>query len=333
LARFTRLEYLILNHLRDTASRSCLAAVAALETFLDRGNLAGGLDGAQTAVHVAKQNAIDLGRAVERQERLLVGAAERLQQAYDLQQREKTASAHEKAAANVEAAAAELQRAIEAVAQAADKLAAAIPPNGVEVKGVPERVYWGWQGRSPDEQLNAIEIVRAVFAEGLYEKSPELFEIIARSTDILVHLPLLTRRGGKVARGLLRDDVDFLDAVGSAKAFVADPLRSLAEDIRAGDAPLDQPGSLALPPPPPPVPTTSMLLLKPVLWRNREGRVIRNDAWTVADIPVAVAKRAVELGAGVKAGSRDAEAHIQARQNQLLGVPYQQPDSVDLGHA
>jgi hypothetical protein len=326
-ARRAQLAKLHVQALTDEA-----AAEANLAKFLDRGDLSGGLDGAQSAVHAARQNSIDLGAAVQRQERLIVGAAERLAQAHDLAAREKAASEREKAAEAVEAAAVELQGAINAVAQAADRLASAIPNGAVDIRGVAERTYWGWAGRPPDEQLNAIEITRAILAEALYQRSPEMFEVIARSNDILVNLPLLTRRSGRVARGIQRDDTtEFLDAVGSAKAFVADPLRALAMDIRDGVASPDQPAQLALPPPPPPEPTVEMLLLKAVYWRARDGHVHRADAWHSAHLPVSVSKRAIELGVAVKMHTREAKQHIQARRDQIGGQEYNPAPAVDLG--
>jgi hypothetical protein len=57
-----------------------------------------------------------------------------------------------------------------------------------------------------------------------------------------VHLPAADAPRRKVARGIQRTDVEVLEAVGSARAFVADPLRSLAADVRAGVASPDQPG-------------------------------------------------------------------------------------------
>jgi len=307
------------------------AAEKNLEKFLDKGDLSGGLDGAQSAAHFTKQNALDLAAAIQRQERLIVGAAERLQQAHDREQREQVASAREKDAANVEAAAGELQGAIEAVAQACDKLASAIPNGAVDIRAVPERVYWNWAGRSPDEQLNAIEITRAILAEALYQRAPEMFEVIARGNDILIHLPLMARRAGKVARGIQRDDVEFGDAIASAKAFIADPLRALAADIRAGDVPLDTPAKLTLPPPAAPVPTVEMLLLKPVYWRDRNGRVHRGDAWHSVHMPTSISKRARELGVAVKMHTREAAAHIEARRNQIGGMEYNASPAVDLG--
>jgi hypothetical protein len=107
----------------------------------------------------------------------------------------------------------------------------------------------------------------------------------------------------------------------------------VAEDIRAGAVSLDQPASLALPPPPPPVRTVSMLMLKAAYWRDRDGRVHRADAWHIADIPDAVAKRARELGVAVEAGTREAEAHIEYRRNQIGGQVYNPPPAVDLGKA
>jgi hypothetical protein len=308
------------------------AAQSNLEKFLDRGDLSAGLDRAQSAVHIARQNSIDLAAAVERQERLVIGAQERLAQARDQEARENAAAGREKAADAVEEAAEEVHCAVEAVAVAFGQLVDAIPANGVDIRAVPERVYWNWMGRSPDEPLNAIEVGRAIFAEALYQRAPELFEVIARGSDVLVHLPLLTRRAGKVTRSIQRTDVDFLDATGSARAFVGDPLRALAEEIRAG-APVDQPASLALPPPPPPEPTVEMLLLKPVFWRDRDGRVNRGDAWHSAHMPISVSKRGRELGVAVKMGSREAEAHIQARRNEIGGWQYNPPPPVDLGSA
>jgi hypothetical protein len=155
--------------------------------------------------------------------------------------------------------------------------------------------------------------------------------VISRNNDILVQLPLLTRRAGKVARGLQRDDTEFLDAVGSAKAFVCEPLRQSAEDIRAGAVPLDAPAQLALPPPPPPVPTVEMLLLKPVYWRDRDNRVHRGQAWHSAHLPVSVSKRARTLGVAVKMGTAEVEAHIEARRNMIAGQEYNPPPAVDLG--
>jgi hypothetical protein len=320
-----------LAQLHERAIADAVAAEANLAKFLDQGDLSGGLDGAQTACHVAKQNAIDLAAAVERQERLVIGAQERLAQARDQEAREKAAAGREKAADAVEEAAGELQHAIAAVAAAFDRLCDAIPANGVDIRGVPERIFLNWAGRSPDEPLNAVEITRAILAEALYQRSPEMFEVVVRSIDVFAHLPLLARRGGKVARGIQRSDVDFLDATGSAKAFVADPLRALAEDIRAGAVRVDHPASLALPPPPPPLPTVEMLLLKPVYWRDRDGHVRWADAWHSAHLPVSVSKRARELGVAVKMGTREAEAHIDARRNQIGGQEYQAPPPVDLG--
>jgi hypothetical protein len=325
-ARKTQLAKLHAQAIADEA-----AAEKALERFLDKGDISAGLDGAQSSLHAARQNSIDLANAVARQERLVIGAQERLQQAYDREQRERAASAREKAADDVEAAAVELQRSIELVAVACDRLAAAIPNGAIDIRVVPERVYWNWAGRSPDEPLNPIEIVRAVFAESLYQKSAELFEVVARGSDILIHLPLMARRSGKVARGIQRDDVEFLDAVGSARALVSDPLRALAMDVRDGAAPLDAQASLALPPPPPPVPTVEMLLLKPVYWRDRDGRVHRGQAWHSVHMPVSVSKRARELGVAVKMHTREAERYIEARRNQIAGQEYNPPPAVDLG--
>lgn len=319
--------------LHAQAIADAAAAEKNMEKFLDSADLSGGLDGAQSAVHAARQNSIDLAAAVERQEHLIIGAQERLAQAHEVEQRERVATERERAADDVEAAAVELQRGIELVATAADRLAAAIPQGALDIREVSERVYWGWQGRSPDEQLNASAIVRAIAAEGLYQAAPELFELIARHDDILSQLPLLARRAGKVARGLQRGDTEFLDAVGSARAFVGDPLRSLAADIRAGAVSLDQPASLVLPPPPPPEPTVEMLLLKPVYWKDREGRVQRVDAWHLGNLPVTIAKRARERGVAVKMGTREAEGYIRARQNQIGGWENQAPPSVDLGSA
>jgi hypothetical protein len=321
-----------LAKLYDQAVADETAAQSNLEKFLDRGDLSGGLDGAQSAVHAARQNSIDLAHAVERQKRLIVGAAERLAQAHDFAAREKAAVQRETSADAVEEEAAELRRAIESVAKAFDKLASAIPNGAIDIRGVPERVYLNWAGRS-DEPLNAIEIARAILAEDLYQRLPEAFEVIARSNDILAHLPLLTRRAGKVARGLQRTDTEFFDAVGSAKAFVSDPLRALAMDIRDGAAPLDAPASLALPPPPAPLPTVEMLLLKPVYWRDRDGRVHRGDAWHTANMPISISVRARELGVAVKMGSAEAEAHIQARSNMIAGQEYNPPPATDLGSA
>jgi hypothetical protein len=321
-----------LRKLHEQAIADAAAAEANLEKFLDKGDLSGGLDGAQTAVHFAKQNALDLAAAVARQERLIIGAAERLQQAHDREQREKAGAAREKAADDIEAAAGELQRAIDVVAAAFDRLCGAIPHNAVDIKGTAGApTYWGWAGRSPDQPLNAVEIARCVLAESLYEKSPEAFEVISRNSDVLIQLPLLTRRAGKVARGIQRDDVEFGDAIASAKAFIAEPLRALAEDIRAGVAPLDAPARLALPPPPPPEPTIEMLLLKPVYWRDRSGRVHRGDAWHSAHLPVSVSKRAIELGVAVKMHTPKAEQHIQARRDQIGGPEYNPAPAVDLG--
>jgi hypothetical protein len=146
-----------------------VAAEKALEQFLDRGDISSGLDGAQSAAHAARQNSIDLAAAVARQERLIVGAAERLAQAHDLEARGKAASAREKAADAVEEGAVELQRAIDAVAAAFNRLCDAIPHNAVDIKGTTGApTYWGWSGRLP-EPLNAIEIARAILAEALYE--------------------------------------------------------------------------------------------------------------------------------------------------------------------
>jgi HK97 family phage prohead protease len=225
-------------------------AEEALEKFLAEGDLSEGLNGAQVALHTARQNSIDLAAAVTRQDGMIAAAEERLAQARDQEARKRAASEREKAAANVEAAAADLQRAVETVAQAADRLASAIPNGAIEVKGLPERIFWNWAGREPDLPLNPIELCRAIFAEGLYERAPELFEVVSRNSDILIYLPLLARRAGRVARGIQRDDVEFGDAIASAKAFIADPLRALAADIRAGNVSLDAPASLALPPPP-----------------------------------------------------------------------------------
>jgi hypothetical protein len=326
-ARKTQLQSLHAQALADEA-----AAEKNLERFLDKGDLSGGLDGAQSSLHAARQNALDLGAAVERQERLIIGAAERLQQAHDREQRERAARAREKAAGAVEAAAGELQRAVDAVAAAFDRLCGAIPHNAVAIKdtaGPP--TYWGWAGRSPDEPLNSVEIARCVLAESLYEKSPEAFEVISRNSDVLIQLPLLARRAGKVARGLQRDDGEFLDAVASARAFISSPLRQSAQAIRDGAVPLDQPGSLALPPPPPPEPTVEMLLLKPVYWRDRDNRVYRGDAWHSVHMPISISKRAIELGVAVKMGTREAAAHIEARRDQIGGQEYNPSPPTDLG--
>jgi 5-methylcytosine-specific restriction enzyme A len=283
-ARRAQLQKLHAQALADEAT-----AQSNLEQFLDRGDLSEGLNGAQTAAHFAKQNSLDLAAAIQRQEGVIAAAQERLAQAYDREAREKAAAAREKAAEAVEEAAEELHCAVEAVAVAFDQLCDAIPHGALDIRGVAEaRVYWGWQGRPPDERLNAVEIARAVTAEALYERAPELFEIIARNSDVLVHLPLLTRRAGRVARGIQREDVEFGDAVTSAKAFVADPLRALAEDIRSGAVPVDHPASLALPPPPPPEPTVSMLMLRAAYWREEVERSLNfainpwnETAWVV----------------------------------------------------
>jgi hypothetical protein len=320
-----------LAKLHEQAVADEAAAQSNLERFLDRGDLSEGLNGAQVALHTARQNSIDLAAAVMRQDGMIAAAEERLAQARDQGARKRAAAEREKAAANVEAAAGELQRAVESVAQACDQLAAAIPNGAIDIRGVPERIYLNWAGRSADEQLNPIELTRLILAEAMYARAAELFEVIARGNDILIHLPLLARRAGRVARGIQRDDVEFGDAIASAKAFIADPLRTLATDIRDGVASPDQPASLALPPPPPPVPTVEMLLLKPVFWRDRDRRVHRAQAWHSAHLPVSVSKRARELGVAVKMGSAEAEAHIQARRNQIGGQEYNPAPATDLG--
>jgi hypothetical protein len=297
-----------------------------LEKFLDKGDITAGLNGAQSSVHAARQNVIDLGRAVERQERLVAGAQERLVQARDSELREKAAAEREKAAEAIESAAIELQRAIELLASAGQRLMGAIPRD-IRIESVPE-----WGGRSHEQPLNTIEIVRAIVAEATYERAPELFEVIAQDGDISIRLPLLTRRGGRVSRSIQRTDGDFLDATGSARAFVADPLRQSAADIRVGAVPLDHQATLALPPASPPEPTIEMLALRPLRWRDRNGRVKRGDAWCSVDLPVNLVARARELGAAVEMQTHEAQARIEARRNQLGGLE-QQPDATDLGNA
>jgi hypothetical protein len=296
-----------------------------LEKFLDKGDIAAGLDGAQSSVHLARQNAIDLANAVARQERLVLGAQERLAQALDCELREKVAAEREKAAEAVESAAIELQRAIELLASACQRLMGAIPRD-IRIESVPE-----WGGRSHEQPLSVAEIARAVLAEGLYSAAPELLEAVARDGVILIHLPLLTRRAGRVSRSIQRTDADFLDTTGSARAFVADPLRQSAADIRVGAVPLDHQATLALPPASPPEPTIEMLALRPLRWRGRNGRVKRSDAWCSVDLPVSLVARARELGAAVEMGTHEAETRIEARRNQLGGLE-QQPDPTDLGN-
>jgi hypothetical protein len=315
-----------LGKLQTQAVADEAAAEARLEKFLATGDLSDGLNGAQTAVHIAKQNVIDLGRAVERQTGLIAVAQERLAQACDLEAREKAAVGREQVADLVEAAADKLQDAIKAVAQAFDRLAAAVPEGLVDIK-----VWNTWMTGASQRPLSAIEIARAILAEALYQTAPESFEVVARDSDILIEMPVLTRRAGRVARGIRSDDPDFLDAIGSARALVGDPLRQSAADIRTGVVLRDQPASLALPPAPPPIAVVNMLLLQPVIWKDREGRIVRHDAWTIADLPVTIGKRAVERGVGVGAGTSEAQAHIHERQNQIGGLPWSAPTPVDLG--
>jgi hypothetical protein len=296
--------------------------------------LSDGLNGAQTTVHIAKQNVIDLSRAVERQAGLIAAAQERLAQAYDLEVRETAAADREEAADNVEAAAAELQRAIEAVAQACDRLAAAIPQGALDIRGIAEPTIWGRAGYSPEQPLNAIEITRSILAEALYAREPALLEVIARNHDILVQLPLLTRRAGKVARAIQREEIEFLDAVGSARAYVADPLRRLAGDVRAGVAPLDMPASPAVPAPPPPapMPVTNVCFLKPVRWVNQDGTTGKNDGWPCGGVPVTVAERAIQLGVAVAADSPEAAAHVRYRTDRgddIVGWAYPGNDAIE----
>jgi hypothetical protein len=192
-----------------------------------------------------------------------------------------------------------------------------IPRGSLDISSVPE-LYGGWM---PALALNEIEVVRAIFAEALYHTAPELLEVTARATDVLIALPLLARRGGAVARALQRDDTEFLAASGAVAAFVSEPLRVSARAIRAGAVPPDQPAKLVLPPPPPPVPMVNLLLLQPVTWKGREGHIVRGDAWTLRDLPAHIAARAVELGVAVQANTPEAEAYIAARRNQSVTNP------------
>jgi hypothetical protein len=231
-------------------------------------------------------------------------------------QREAGAAARETSATDISVAAKSVDAAVKALTAAFKRLSKAIPDGAVNVAPNPDVNYLV----CVDDPKSSVALARSVLAESMRAAIPDAF---CDSRRVATLSALVVPKGGT-----------FRNAAAAADALLVAPLRHHARRIRKGEAAIDLPAEPAPPPPPPPPePTIEMLLLKPVYWRDREGRVQRVAAWHLGNLPVAIAKRARELGAGVKAGSREAEAHISARRNQLGGQPYQQPDSVNLGSA
>lgn len=253
----------------------------------------------------------------------LADARQRLDAARDAEAREGAAVARDNVAATVEKIAARLEKKVDELSALALELIDAIPAELVDVRNYEE--IFGARG-----VLTPAEVVRAIIAEGLYAKTPDLFEVVGPSfaASVEIRLPVAVRKpDGSLCRSVpVNDDtVRFLPVRDSAEQNIIGPLRRAADEIRAGARSPDvqqqvrdvdmQKAYIA-----PVFEHARVVFVKPARWRDWRGEVVE-QADAAADVPKPVADAAVRAGVAFPQGSREGEAHLEYRFRQGLHHP------------
>jgi hypothetical protein len=200
-----------------------------------------------------------------------------------------------------------LERVIEAFGQVFDRIVDLVPFGAVTVRHR--------NGDFAGEVVgNPVELARAVAAEALFRRTPELFEVVDNdfwgSRSVVLHVR--ARRGSDldIAFRQSGDDAVVDDAVLAAAAIISGPLRDAAARIRAGELSPD----LAAPPAPEPVepaplPNTHVVFLRSVKWLDRHG-LLQQRLTGGYEVPQPVADAALRLGVGVLAESAAGKAAL-----------------------
>jgi hypothetical protein len=90
--------------------------------------------------------------------------------------------------------------------------------------------------------------------------------------------------------------------IPAAVEYQRQQLRGYIAAVRAGGTPAILPRPVPPQPLPQPAPTTSVLSAKPIRWHDAAGDLHIEPKWKEVSLPVAVADRAVKIGAAVRPG-------------------------------
>lgn len=262
---------------------------------------------ADSAVRNATDDVAALADAIQELERRKDEAHGHLAAVRGQAIRDAAASERETAAAAVERGAVDLDRAIEALATAFEAVADAVPPGAISVKShVP---YWG---RSEDS-LSAYDVARAVVAEGLYRRCPEIFHVVEHGGEYrTINLPLSHRLpDGALDRHVPVQGATFSHSSAAAQALLVDPLRRSADAIRRGELSPDLPvAPVAESWPEVHVPSTSLVLARAISWAGVNG-VPQHASAGGCELPEPIAEAALAAGLAYPADSDDGRSILR----------------------
>jgi hypothetical protein len=277
---------------------------------------------------------------LERLELAELELVERIAAARDTDARQRRASAMDAAAAAIAAKTSAVDAAASGFAAAYRDLLATIPADLVDIRI-----------RSPRHMqpvpATPAEIAGAIAGQALTVACPALFQDRA---------PQLRHWGSAVERVLTVHDVDnggnlspvlagehgqdaaISTADHAARRVILEPLRRVAEEIRAGKVAADakQPAPKPATIEPAPSPTQRLVFLKPATYVGVNGQTVIEDATWETFVAEPVAQCAIELGIAVATNDPRAVEHLR-RKNRRPEVDMQRQshltpeEPVDLG--
>ena len=242
---------------------------------------------------------------------------ERIEAVRDSDQRSRRASAMDAAAAAIAAKTSAVDAAAAAFAAAYRDLLSTVPDDLVDirirsprhtqpVKSTPADIA----GAIPGQAL-------AVACPALFQDRPPQLRHWGNAVERVLAVHEVDKDGklSPVLAGEHGQDATISTAEHAARRVIVDPLRRVAEEIRAGKVPADakRPAPKPAPIEPPAFPAQRLVFLKPATYVGVNGQTVIEDATWETFVAEPVAQRAIELGIAVAPNDPRAAEHLRQR--------------------